>query len=113
VKRKALWVSVLGVSLACCIGGAARAATGDDAVALVDGTVLEGHITQQVPGSFVVIQTRDGRVQSVPWSEASATLTSGGGAQSASADVASPSSHQWFTFGLRGTFEITGEAGDR
>lgn len=42
---------------------------GGDVVDLVDGTSLVGRVTQQAPGSFVVIQTDDGRVQSVPWSQ--------------------------------------------
>ncbi|HEY6463916.1 MAG TPA: hypothetical protein VIY73_27285, partial [Polyangiaceae bacterium] len=42
---------------------------GGDVVDLVDGTSLTGRVTQQAPGSFVIIQTDDGRVQSVPWSQ--------------------------------------------
>jgi hypothetical protein len=40
-----------------------------DEVDLVDGTALRGRITQQAVGSYVVIQTDDGRVQSIPWSQ--------------------------------------------
>lgn len=48
---------------------ASAAHAGGDQVDLVDGTSLSGRVTQQTPGSFVVIQTDDGRVQSVPWSQ--------------------------------------------
>jgi hypothetical protein len=54
---------------------AARAQTPDDEVDLVDGTVLHGHVTGQVPGSYVIIQTPDGRTQSLPWSEVKRVAT--------------------------------------
>lgn len=47
----------------------AAAAYAQDQVDLLDGTTLQGHVTQQTPGSFVVIQTDDGRIQSIPWSQ--------------------------------------------
>jgi hypothetical protein len=58
------------VSVACAsTASVARAQGGLDEVDLVDGTALHGKITQQVPGSYVVIQTTDGRVESIPWSQ--------------------------------------------
>jgi hypothetical protein len=60
----------LGLSVACASAATiARAQGGADEVNLVDGTALRGKITQQVPGSYVVIQTSDGQVESVPWSQ--------------------------------------------
>lgn len=59
--------ALAGFLLTSAVAVAAHAAL--DEVDLVDGTVLQGRIVQQTPGSLVVIQTDDGRVQSVPWSQ--------------------------------------------
>lgn len=40
-----------------------------DEVDLLDGSTLHGKVTQQVPGSYVVVETDDGHVESVPWSQ--------------------------------------------
>lgn len=60
-------VALAGIVVLCSMVSLAHA--GGDVVDLVDGTSLVGRVTQQAPGSFVVIQTDDGRVQSVPWSQ--------------------------------------------
>lgn len=59
--------ALAGFFLTCGVAAVAHASM--DEVDLVDGTVLQGRIVQQTPGSLVVIQTDDGRVQSVPWSQ--------------------------------------------
>jgi hypothetical protein len=67
VNTKAL--SALGIALGITTSTGARAAGAQDEVDLVDGTTLHGKITQQVPGSYVVIESDDGRVESLPWSQ--------------------------------------------
>jgi hypothetical protein len=47
----------------------AQTPSSDDEVDLVDGSTLHGVVTEQAPGSYVIIRTTDGRVQSVPWSQ--------------------------------------------
>jgi hypothetical protein len=70
VKTRTLWTLVLGVAAAGSTSVVARAdGPRDDEVDLVDGSTLHGKITGQTPGSFVVIQTSDGRVESIPWSQ--------------------------------------------
>jgi hypothetical protein len=65
-----MWIFALGVAAAGSASAVARAdGARDDEVDLVDGSTLHGKITEQAPGSFVVIQTSDGRVESVPWSQ--------------------------------------------
>lgn len=56
-------VSLTTSSLALAAGPA------QDEVDLLDGSTLHGKVTQQVPGSYVVIETDDGHVESVPWSQ--------------------------------------------
>ena len=69
VNTRSFVLPLVGLALASTVAFNARAAGPDDEVDLADGTVLHGRVTQQVPGSFVVIQTADGRVETLPWSE--------------------------------------------
>lgn len=53
----------------------APAASTDDEVTLVDGTVVRGRITQQQTGSFVVVMANDGRVHTLAWSRVAGVTT--------------------------------------
>jgi hypothetical protein len=68
-RSKPLCLSALFCSAILSLAGAARAQGYDDEVDLVDGSVLHGRVTAQVPGSYVVIQTPDGKSESIPWSQ--------------------------------------------
>jgi len=68
-RSKPLYLSALFCSAILTLAGAARAQGNDDEVDLVDGSVLHGRITSQVPGSYVVIQTTDGKSESIPWTQ--------------------------------------------
>ena len=93
-------VMCLALFTTAALAAPARAQAPDDEVDLVDGTVLHGRVTGQQPGSYVVIQTPDGRSQSLPWSQVKrvATATAPGVAPApvpaaspaTAADVAAP-----------------------
>jgi hypothetical protein len=78
VKKARCWAAFVGVACASTATVTrAHAQGGGDEVDLVDGTALHGKITQQVPGSYVVIQTSDGQVESVSWSQVRRVKASG------------------------------------
>ncbi len=68
-RSKSLFLSTLVCCAAQSVAGAAFAKGSDDEVDLADGSVLRGHVTAQAPGSYVVIQTGDGKSESIPWSQ--------------------------------------------
>ncbi len=68
-SQSALTLSALICVASLSVAASAHAQANDDEVDLVDGSVLHGRVTAQVPGSYVVVQTPEGKTESIPWSQ--------------------------------------------
>lgn len=68
-RSTSVCLSTLFCSAILCIAGAAQAQGYDDEVDLVDGSVLHGRVTAQVPGSYVVVQSPDGKSDTIAWGQ--------------------------------------------
>lgn len=68
-SQSAHTLSALMCAASLSVAASAHAQANDDEVDLVDGSVLHGRVTAQVPGSYVLVQTPDGKTQSITWSQ--------------------------------------------